>query len=745
MGAEKFKFFRAGGVDQVQIRTGKDLVNLKELDQKLWVALSCPVVGLQFDERTLTLIDSEKDGRVHAPELLGAIGWAAGLLTDVEALGRPSEPLALDSIRTDSDEGKLLSQTAQALLESLGKADATTISVEDTQKALDTFRQQPRNGDGILPLNALSEPLHKAVGEAILATLTEPKKDRSGDNGFDRADLVAFFTAVKERLAWLQAGQEPAILVLGEKTALAHGALTKIAAKAEDFFTRVHVVSFDSRATVAMNREESTFLALGQKDLSRAAPELRDLPLATIAPGALLPLVGGLNPAWVEAIFAFNEQTVRPLIGERTALSEIEFRTLTTRLAPYADWLAKEPPSPSSVKASPELEAWVKAGAEAQLLDIVQKDEDASARWGAIETVEKLVRFKRDLLNLANNFVSFRDFYQPGKRAIFQIGTLYIDQRALELVLRVNDPAKHATLAPLSATYLLYCDAKAAGGKTMSIVAGVTNGDVDNLMVGRNGLFYDRSGQDWDATITRIVDNPISVRQAFWSPYKKIIRIIEEQVNKRAAAAASKSDEKLVAHTTAAEAAVADGAKPTAPEPPKKLDIGVLAAIGVAVGGITAALGAFLQAFLGLGIWMPLGVLGLLFLISGPSMAIAWLKLRRRNIGPLLDANGWAVNVLPKINMPLGQSLTKLAKWPKGATRDLVDPFAEKKAPWKTYIFLLVLLGLAVLWLFGSLDRFLPLKVRKSVVLPHFGTQVEPTPLPAAAPKAPSLAPTPKP
>ena len=56
-------------------------------------------------------------------------------------------------------------------------------------------------------------------------------------------------------------------------------------------------------------------------------------------------------------------------------------------------------------------------------------------------------------------------------------------------------------------------------------------------MVGRNGIFYDRKGRDWDATITKIIDNPISIRQAFWSPYKKVVRMIEEQVAKRAAAA----------------------------------------------------------------------------------------------------------------------------------------------------------------------------------------------------------------
>ena len=38
-------------------------------------------------------------------------------------------------------------------------------------------------------------------------------------------------------------------------------------------------------------------------------------------------------------------------------------------------------------------------------------------------------------------------------------------------------------------------------------------------------------------------------------------------------------------------------------------------------------------------------------------MAIAWLKLRKRNLGPILDANGWAVNAKARMNVPFGGAL----------------------------------------------------------------------------------------
>src|SRR5205085_11667616 len=129
------------------------------------------------------------------------------------------------------------------------------------------------------------------------------------------------------------------------------------------------------------------------------------------------------------------------------------------------------------------------------------------------------------------------------------------------------------------------------------------------------------------------------------------------------------ADTKLAgaATTTANLGKVGDPA--AAPVPPKKIDVGTVAAIGVAIGGIGALVTGILAAFLGLGLWMPIGFIALLLMISAPSMLLAWLKLRQRNLGPILDANGWAVNGRARINVPFGTALTLLAKQPEGSKR----------------------------------------------------------------------------
>src|SRR3954469_7795839 len=93
-----WKFFRVGGFDQVSITSGADIAHIGELDQKLWAALACPVRGLEFDERTMALIDSDKDGRVRAPEIISAVTFADDHLKDIGTIIKGVDRLALAEI-----------------------------------------------------------------------------------------------------------------------------------------------------------------------------------------------------------------------------------------------------------------------------------------------------------------------------------------------------------------------------------------------------------------------------------------------------------------------------------------------------------------------------------------------------------------------------------------------------------------------------------------------------------------------
>lgn len=711
-----FSFFRAGGFNQVRFASGADLLNIDQLDQKLWVALACPTQGLVFDARTLALIDSDGDGRIRANELIAAVKWAGALLKNPDDLLKAPAELPLAAINTDSAEGKQVQAAAKTVLEGLGKAGAESISVAETADALKAFNAMRFNGDGVITADTADQDDAKLLIANVLDTVGGAD-DRSGKPGVTADKVTEFFKAVADYMAWFdKASSDAALLPLQDDTAAALDALNAVRAKIDDFFVRCQLAAFDSRAIAALNREEKEYYALTVKDLVISNDEIRSLPLAHIDSAVPLPLKQGLNPAWISAMATFVAKVVQPLLGDIDQLTEAQWNDIKARLGQFEAWQASKAGAVVEKLGIERLRALAEPGADQLLVPLFEQEKAQEATANAIASVERLVRYVRDLHKLAVNFVNFQQFYQRKTPAIFQVGTLYLDQRAAELCLRVDDVARHAVMAPLSRAYLVYCDCvRKATGEKMTIAAAFTNGDSDNLMVGRNGIFYDRDGKDWDATITKLVENPISIRQAFWSPYKKLIRFIEEQVAKRAAAGEASSNTMLTGAAdkmgTAATTGKADAVAP------KKFDVGVVAALGVAVGGITAALGALLQAFFGLGFWMPLGVLGLVLLISGPSMLIAWLKLRQRNVGPILDANGWAVNAHARVNLPFGASLTKLAVLPKDSTLDTVDPFAEKRRPWKLYGVLAVLVVLALCWWGGKLDGLLPASLQSATVL----------------------------
>ena len=314
--------------------------------------------------------------------------------------------------------------------------------------------------------------------------------------------------------------------------------------------------------------------------------------------------------------------------------------------------------------------------------------------------LEKLLLLSRDYCTILRNFVSFQDFYAKriksvlGRNAddespwaIFQAGTLVIDQRACNLCLRVNDMAKHNVQAPDSGLFLLYCHCTLyATGETMQIVAAMTIGDICNLKVGKNALFYDRKGRDWEAEVIKVVDNPISVGQAFWGPYRKVGDWVSGLINKSAEEKEKKNFEDLTAKIqTGVEKPITDNTTTTT-EKVAPFDIakfaGIFAAIGMAIGYI----GSFvIELITGVGnmvgphfeFWwkIPLAILGLLLVFSGPSMILAWFKLRRRNLAPLLNANGWAINSEAIVSVLFGNTLTEKAQFPLVKMK---DPFARK-------------------------------------------------------------------
>jgi len=678
-----WKFFRTGGIDQVALETGADLLALAELDQELWVALSCPVKGLELDERTLAVIDTDGDGRIGVPEVIAAVNWAAARLNDAGDLLRGSGTLPLAAINAATPEGGVLLGAVRRILAGEGVKDAAEITVAQAADTAKVVAASPLNGDGIIPVEATDDPAVRALIGDIIACVGQVARG-SAFTGITAAKVEAFFAEVTAYVAWSDQKASQDFAVLGDGTDGAFAAIKAVRAKVEDYFARTRLATFDPRATAALNRNESEYLAIASQELKLSADALAGFPLARVEPGRPLPLAEGVNPAWADAMRALREKAVTPVFGaDKASLSVEDWSELTAKFAAFAAGLEANAGRAVEKLGLARMKE-ILAGPGRAALDALV------AQFKSITDVERLARYYRDLRTLLHNFVNFGDFYSPRHYAAFQAGTLFLDSRSTELCIRVEGVSP---LAAMSQMYIAYCACtRAGGGATMTIGACFTQGDGDYVFVGRNGVFYDRRGCLWYAVVTSIVDNPISIRQAFWSPYKKTLRSIEQYFAKRAAEADADASARLMA------AAESIPPPSQAKAEPKKFDLALITGIGVAIGSIGTFLAAIFTKFVDLPTWqVPLILVGIMLLISLPAMLIAWLKLRQRTLGPILEGNGWAINGRVMINIPFGEALTKLAALPPGSKRSLEDPYEDKEARSRRRraAFLLILILLA--------------------------------------------------
>ena len=672
----RWNFSRFGGVTQVLLKDADDIAHLDELDLKLWTVLAMPTQGIFFDLKTIALLDTDADGFIRPPEILAAVDWIAAQLSDLSLLMQEGDSIPLSSIKDDT-----LRASARWLLDHIKKNDAQEISIADIETQKKFFDAHTPDCNSQIPADGSDDDKLKQIINSAVATSIANGMLEDGLQQRIQQDLIA---DAQLFLAWQTSLEEEGILPLDlEHTQKAAAALAVIKEKIEDYFLRCKLTEYAPDKAAALSADEQVFQQLAAGNIHCSNEALNTLPLASSAADKPLPLTKGVNPAWKTQLQSFAEAAVIPLLGQKESITEDEFTLIVQKLMPYQERLNSKPDSLTALLSLPFLQALVNGEKQGEVSSFVRYALTIEKERGNLSNLEKLILLRRDFVTLLKNYISFSDFYE-GKGSVFQAGVLYFDSRAADLCFELNSDARHTTLDTLSGAYLVYCDISRKGETGKKIVALFTNGDSENIVVGRNGIFYDRAGKDWNAVVTKVIANPISVRQAFFMPYKQLAAMIETQIAARAAAGEAKSADllsKTAATVTTADKQATTGtaAARAAPIAAKKLDLGTIALIGTALGGISALIGSILQALFGLGFWVPLGLIGILLCISGPSMILASMKLRKRSIAPILEANGWAVNIRTRINIPFGTQLTKLAAIPFGSIVVPIDPFVEKK------------------------------------------------------------------
>ena len=702
----KWNFDNIGGCSRVRIASGQDIAHLDELDVKMWTVLSCPVKGLEIEEKSLKYMDRDADGKIRVNDVISVSKWMTGALKNPDLLLEGKDWVDIAEIDAENEVGLKLGKAAKQILFNLGK-EGERISLADTADIAAIFAKTRYNGDGVITVTSTDDAAEKEVIAAALES-TGGTMDRSGEMGVTAAQMEAFYTELKAYSDWCAA---EVAAPFADKTDAVIAAYQVLDAKMKDYFMRSRLAAFSPDSTSALDVQTSRIEAISAENLSVKGDEIASYPIARITGKEELDLTASINPAWVAQFQVVKEAAIEA--GKKT-LTEADWTAIGAKFTAYTAWKAAKAGASVEKLGIAKVNEMLQQDKKTALLDIVAQDLALKEEAENIEMVDMFLYMLRDFYRLLRNFITFNDFYKKDNdiSAIFQSGTLIIDQRACRFCMKVENMGAHNATAATSGMYLVYCDCttKTSPAK-LQIVAAVTVGEVGNLIVGKNAVYYDNAGVEWDAVITKVVDNPISVMQSFWNPYRRMATAVENLINKSAA----EKDAKMMANATAKinaaptslPAAPAEGADPAAkPAATPPFDIakfaGIFAAIGMAIGMIGTALGGLIKGLYALTWWqLLLTFAAILLIISGPSMVMAWMKLRRRNIAPLLNANGWAVNAAAKISIPFGNTLTDVAKFPK---MKLKDPYAKAGMPvWaKVLITLCILAGAAAAaWYFG--------------------------------------------
>ena len=727
-----WSFENIGGSTRVKITTGADIAHLDELDPKMWTALSCPASGLEIDEKSLKYFDTDSDGKIRVNDVVATAKWVTSVIKDADLLLKGDDHIDIEQLNKEDANGMKLYNSAKQILANLNK-EGTVISLTDTADNAAIFAKTRFNGDGIITELTTNDLDEKAAITAAIASVGSVA-DRSGENGVNAELIEKFYQALTDYAAWQAAAVE---VPYGADTDKALEAYNALDAKVKDYFVRAKLATFSPESTGKLDVQTALIEAISADNLTGKTEEIAAYPIARITDKKELDLDAPINPAWA-AQFNALMSIVKPA-GK--VLTEEAWTAIGATFAAYTAWKAAKKGAEVEALGMDTINKLIADDKKQALLDLVAQDAALKEEAESIEMVDKLLHVYRDLYRLLRNFVTFHDFYNKNKEvsAVFQNGRLIIDQRECRMCMKVTDMAKHNASAATSGMYLVYCDCVTTTkpGK-ITIVAAVTVGDIGDLIVGKNAIYYDNEGVVWDAVITKIVDNPISVGQAFWSPYRRMATTIENLISKNAADKDAAMMKDVNAKINAAPAATAAApAADAAKAPAQPFDIGkfagIFAALGMAVGMIGTALTSIFKGIFALKWWQLIAAfVGIMLVISGPAMVMAWLKLRRRNIAPLLNANGWAVNAASKISIPFGETLTDIAKFPK---LKLKDPYAKKGLPtWKKWAISLGALAVVVvaLWLTNFLSW-----AKLPSPLPFFNKEkVEVVEAPAATPEA---------
>jgi len=679
-------FDQLGRSYHLRIKTIDDVRHVLELDEAHWVAMSCPVNALHCDEVFLPLLDTDENGRVLTWELRDSIEWMLRVLKNYKGVEEQSQVLHLDTVNLDEADGRSITESAKKMLTRLNADDYTQISLDQIRQIKSQIESMPVSEAGVvLPEATDDEAIQNFLKDIVACLGGVPHPN--GKNGVNRDMLNRFLGESQAYLVWRDKGlipegeTETAVKPFGEQTAEIYAAYSSVREKIDRYFAQCRAVAFDPSLG---GRFKTSSARLGETDFSD--PEqidklLEESLIATPQAESVLPLDDQINPADRHRIQTLREKTLLPILGENPdQLTAEQWEQVTQKLSAFDSWLSGRVGQQIEQLGVDKLREYQNTALKEAVEALIAQSNTTAFVLDNIRLTEKLVLFQWLMIRLLNNFVSFPHLYDPKKRALFEMGTLVMDARRFNFSVKVENQKSHAVVTKNGNMSVLYVEITSKLHPEPIILAvPVTSGGIGNLSVGKRGIFIDLENKLWDARVTQIIENPISLREAVVAPFKRLGAVITGKIESMTTVAEKKLDKVGAStfdqvHTQATAAASGEQqAKPAATTPTASTQGGgpgsLLAGGGIAVaalGSATAYIARTVEMLAEPHIILFV-VLGAILSVLIPTTIVAWLKLRRRDLSSILEGGGWAINAHMRLTWKQSRFFTQRPAYPVGS------------------------------------------------------------------------------
>ena len=679
--------FRNYGTNfQLRMESAEDLAHIQELEEARWAATSTPVRSFLCDPGFLSYLDPRKTGRIRTDQVRSAQAWLFHMLADRGRLTEGTDVLRIQHIDTSHEEGRKMKRAIEFILEQLSESQRHQLSLAQVREFRAVYAKTVPNGDGVLPPESVDDPETAQLVGDVLQTVGGVE-DLSGFQGIRHEELDEFLAKAKKLLAWeargrsSEQGQGKSILPWDSDTPKAAQQVFDLDPKIEQFHGLCDLIRIDERAASRMQLQEEELRALDIADPKVVQARLAEAPLATPDAEGVLSLSGPLNPHYQARLRALGETVLKRALREPVdRLTRDAWRNVKEIFSAYRAWQDEKPNSLGNL-GEEKLRAYLDGPLPERVRQLIDEDRSVAEQLEMINVVEKLILYHRWFMGLANNFVSFPHLYDPDRRALFEMGTFVIDGRELAFTVRVEDRAAHRKIAENSHIFLVYAKLtdKRNDGEGFVIAAAVTAGDQRGIEIGKRGVFFDIAGKQWDAVVIDIAVNPISLWEAVKAPFKKASDLVTRQAEKFGAA-----QSQTLENVTAEKMEKIDRGEKAGPTPGTSTTSmrDLLLGGGIAFAAVGSSLAFVIKTLSGIKF---LNVLYVLLALAGvvtlASTLMGVAKLRKRDLSPLLEASGWAINLRMRLTRSLCRLFTRTPGLPKGSVKirqDVLNQFAGR-------------------------------------------------------------------